>query len=403
MSLSELAGVFPSLARMGTATSRRCRTSATARTGPCASCSSVLASTRPLVLVLDDLHWADPASVELSGRCCAARPTPPCCWRWPCGRGRCPSGCARRSSAPQRAGALTRLELGAPHRAEAARAPRRRHRRRRRRRALRGERRQPVLPPAARARRGRGPATAGRRRRGARRTSACRPRSPPRWREELALLPTTRAACSRARPSPATRSSPSCAAAAGVDDDAAHRRARRAARASIWCAPPTSRAVSASGIHSCAAPSTSPTPGGWRLGAHERAPTRSPRAARAPAARAHHVEQSARAGDLAAVALLQEAGEAAARRAPDERSALVRRGPAPAPGRCVRAAARRAAARQAAALTATGSFRDSHAALLAGLRSLTAGCRGELRLKVITALAASSTCSAVTRARTRAC
>ena len=46
---------------------RRSRTSATARTARCASCSSVLAATEPLVLVLDDVHWADPASVELLG------------------------------------------------------------------------------------------------------------------------------------------------------------------------------------------------------------------------------------------------------------------------------------------------------------------------------------------------
>ena len=57
-------------------------------------------------------------------------------------------------------------------------------------------------------------------------------------------------------------------------------------------------------------------PGGWRLGAHERA-AEALRAGGAPAAaRAHHVAQAARAGDRDAVAVLREAGEALAPRAP---------------------------------------------------------------------------------------
>ena len=58
------------------------------------------------------------------------------------------------------------------------------------------------------------------------------------------------------------------------------------------------------------------TPGGWRLGAHERcAEALSARGAPA-SARAHHVELAARQGDPVAVATLREAGEAAAQRAP---------------------------------------------------------------------------------------
>lgn len=58
------------------------------------------------------------------------------------------------------------------------------------------------------------------------------------------------------------------------------------------------------------------TPGGRRLGAHERC-AKALRERGAPAsARAHHAEYAAREGDLSAVALLREAGEAAARRAP---------------------------------------------------------------------------------------
>jgi DNA-binding NarL/FixJ family response regulator len=58
------------------------------------------------------------------------------------------------------------------------------------------------------------------------------------------------------------------------------------------------------------------TPGGRRLGAHERC-AKALRERGAPAsARAHHAVHAAREGDLSAVALLREAGQAAAQRAP---------------------------------------------------------------------------------------
>src|SRR5215472_4441828 len=59
------------------------------------------------------------------------------------------------------------------------------------------------------------------------------------------------------------------------------------------------------------------TAGGWRLGAHERCAEALAARGASAAARAHHVERSARQGDLAAVAVLREAGEAAARLAPE--------------------------------------------------------------------------------------
>jgi DNA-binding NarL/FixJ family response regulator/tetratricopeptide (TPR) repeat protein len=58
------------------------------------------------------------------------------------------------------------------------------------------------------------------------------------------------------------------------------------------------------------------TPGGWRLAAHERCAAELERRGASAAARAHHVELSARAGDAAAVLVLREAGEEAAPRAP---------------------------------------------------------------------------------------
>ena len=109
------------------------------------------------------------------------------------------------------------------------------------------------------------------------------------------------------------------------------------------------------------------TPGGWRLGAHERA-AESLSAHGAPiAARAHHVEHAARHGDTAAVAVLRAAGEDAAARAPASAAhwfaGALRLLPATAP------ADDRVALLfgRAQALAATGQFTDSHEALLESL------------------------------------
>jgi ATP/maltotriose-dependent transcriptional regulator MalT len=109
------------------------------------------------------------------------------------------------------------------------------------------------------------------------------------------------------------------------------------------------------------------TPGGWRLGAHERA-AESLSAHGAPiAARAHHVEHSARHGDTAAVAVLCAAGEDAAGRAPASAArwfaGALRLLPAAAP------AEDRVALLfpRAQALAATGQFTDSREALLESL------------------------------------
>jgi ATP/maltotriose-dependent transcriptional regulator MalT len=109
-------------------------------------------------------------------------------------------------------------------------------------------------------------------------------------------------------------------------------------------------------------------PGGWRLGAHERcAAALAARGASAPA-RAHHVEQAGRHGDQAAIAVLQEAGEAVAQRTPAGAArwfgAALRLLPAAAPTeqRLGLLSAR------AGALAATGEFADAHAALVESLR-----------------------------------
>ncbi len=109
------------------------------------------------------------------------------------------------------------------------------------------------------------------------------------------------------------------------------------------------------------------TPGGWRLGAHERCVDLLSARGATAAARAHHVERSAREGDLGAVAVLREAGEGAARLAPASAAnwfaQALRLLPASAPSseRIELLLAR------AAAQTASGHFADSHDVLLEAL------------------------------------
>jgi ATP/maltotriose-dependent transcriptional regulator MalT len=107
--------------------------------------------------------------------------------------------------------------------------------------------------------------------------------------------------------------------------------------------------------------------GGWRLGAHERCAETLAARSTTTAARAHHVERSARQGDLAAVAVLREAGDAAARLAPESAGrwfgAALRLLPPTAPvedrvGLLLD---------RAGALAAAGHFADSHETLLEGV------------------------------------
>jgi ATP/maltotriose-dependent transcriptional regulator MalT len=128
------------------------------------------------------------------------------------------------------------------------------------------------------------------------------------------------------------------------------------------------------------------TPGGWRLGAHERiAMTLTARGASA-VERAHHVERSARRGDAAAVATLREAGHAVAQRAPASAATWF--------GRALRLLPDAAPAEmrielllsRARALVATGEFADGHAALLESITLVPADALA-LRVRLTTACA----------------
>jgi DNA-binding NarL/FixJ family response regulator len=109
------------------------------------------------------------------------------------------------------------------------------------------------------------------------------------------------------------------------------------------------------------------TPGGWRLGAHERCAQALAARGASAAVQAHHVERSAREGDLGAVAVLREAGEAAVRLAPASAAHWF--------AAALRLLPEKVSAHErvelllgrADALTGAGHFDDSHSALLDAL------------------------------------
>ena len=128
------------------------------------------------------------------------------------------------------------------------------------------------------------------------------------------------------------------------------------------------------------------TAGGWRLGAHERCADALAARGASAAARAHHVERSARQGDLAAVAVLREAGEATARLAPESAARWF--------GGALRLLPQTAPAEHRAelllarswALAAVGRFTDSHEAALEAV-ALVPGQPSSLNTTVATACA----------------
>jgi DNA-binding NarL/FixJ family response regulator len=109
------------------------------------------------------------------------------------------------------------------------------------------------------------------------------------------------------------------------------------------------------------------TAAGWRIGAHERCAAALAARGATAASRAHHLERSAREGDLGAVAVLREAGDEATRLAPASAARwfadALRLLPenAPAQQRLELLVAR------AGALTAAGYLADSHRVLVDAL------------------------------------
>jgi DNA-binding CsgD family transcriptional regulator len=127
-------------------------------------------------------------------------------------------------------------------------------------------------------------------------------------------------------------------------------------------------------------------PAGWRLSAHERSAEALARRGATAAERAHHVERSGRQGDSRAVLTLHEAGVSTVHRAPESAAGwfaaalqLLRKD-APAAERVELLLAR------ASALATCGHFADAHAALLESIELVPADAV-TLRVRLTTACA----------------
>jgi DNA-binding NarL/FixJ family response regulator len=127
-------------------------------------------------------------------------------------------------------------------------------------------------------------------------------------------------------------------------------------------------------------------PAAWRLGAHERCAAALTQRGAAAAERAHHVERSARQGDGAAVEVLREAARAAAQRAPVSAARLY--------GTAIRILPAATPAEErvellsalADAHSAAGQFRDAYAAVLQALDILPSDASAS-RLRLLTSCA----------------
>lgn len=382
---SELARVFPSLAHHG-------RSDAVALQGERFRINRAvrellerLAATKPLVLVLDDFHWADPASVDLAGSLLRRPPSAAVLLVF---AARPHHGSPRLTSTLDRAlreRALTRFELDPLTSGEAA--------------EMLGRPEADQLTAALFEESGgnpfyleqlaRAPGPAARVS-GGRQVSVDGVHVPPlvltALAEELALLSeTTRRALEGASVAGDPFEPEMAAAAAGIAEQEAMDAIDELLAADIVRETDVPRRfrfrhpIVRRAVYEAA-------PGGWRIGAHERAAEALLARGAGVEARAHHIDISARTGDMAAVATLAEAGRISASRAPAIAarwfSGALRLLPDAAPfGERVDLLLA-----GATSLAATGRFAEAHAATVEAL-AIAPAAETALRLKLSTTCA----------------
>jgi ATP/maltotriose-dependent transcriptional regulator MalT len=344
-----------------------------------------LTATRPLVLILDDVHWADPASIELLGSLLRRPPDAGVLLAIASRPGQLPARLKMALDRAHRNDSLSRLTLAAMTRAEA----------------------DEFLGPSI------DPATAA--------TLYDESGGNPFYLEQLARSlghePTTAPASLRVT---ADLGVPPLVASALADElallsDSAHVVLQGAAVVGDIFEPELA-AAAAGVVESVALAAVNEltvsglirrtdvprrfrfrhplvrravydsAPAGWLLAAHERSSAALAGRGATATERAHHVERCGRKGDSGAVAVLRRAGEEAAHRAPEsaarwyEVALRLLRDDAPASDRVELLLAR------ASALASCGHFTESHAALIESYRLAPADAVA-LRIQLTTACA----------------
>ncbi len=257
----------------------------------------LLGARQPLVLMLDDLHWADPGSLELLGSLLRRPPFAPVLLALAVRPSQLPEKLLPALERAHRAGTLSRLELSALSREEA--------------RALHGDAAESVYDES-----GGNPFYLLQLARALGRTGHVPRDVTAALSEELALLSEPGRRLLQGAAVAGDPFAPELAAAAAeLDEPHALNALDELVRSDLvrstdvprrfrFRHPLVRRAV------------YDGAPAGWRLGAHERAAAALAASGASAAARAQHVERYARQGDMEAVAALQAAGLAADPAAP---------------------------------------------------------------------------------------
>jgi len=358
--LTELAHVFPSLSRLATAhvvalQHERYRAHRAVR-----ALFELLARTRPLVLVLDDFHWADSASIELLGALLRRPPAAPVLIALAVRPRQMPERLAAALERAHRAAELMRVELGALTPVEA--------------RELVGEKVDVLFEESG---------------------------GNPFYLEQLSRSLSGDGASSGSPEVALTGIDVPSAVAASLSEELAllSDGARRVLEGAAVAGDPFEPELAAAAADASEAEAMDAvdellqldlvrntdvprrfrfrhplvrravyeaTPGGWRLGAHERCAQALATRGATAAARAHHVQRSAREGDADAVAVLHEAGEEAVRLAPASAAQWFADALRLLPHTAVEERIELLRARSGA-LTAVGRFADSHDALVEAL------------------------------------